>query len=59
VNKISVEALEQLRHHEYRDNFRELERILWQAVLYAGEEGVDTLSPHHLAFPSSKPQSEV
>ena len=51
VEKISEEALHQLRHNEYPDNFRGLERILWQAVLYAREEGVDVLMAQHLGPP--------
>lgn len=52
VSHISEDALNLLRGYDYPGNFRELEQILWHAVLKAEEEGKDVLLSRHISLPS-------
>jgi hypothetical protein len=52
VMDIHERALQRLRDYEWPGNFRELEQVLWRAVLMARGEGTTYLMPHHIVFSS-------
>ena len=51
VHYIHVQALEKLKGHEFKGNFRDLESILKGAILQARLEGIETLLERHIVFP--------
>jgi DNA-binding NtrC family response regulator len=51
VNYIHDQALAKLRAYEFKGNFRDLESILYGAIIEARLEGVETLMDRHIAFP--------
>lgn len=50
VQSVTWQALRRLRDYHWPGNFRELEQVLWRAVLQAQEEGSSLLMTRHLGF---------
>ena len=50
IRYVHKRTLQKLREHDWPGNFRELEQVLWRAVLTSISEGNDTLMPHHVSF---------
>ena len=50
IKRISKQAMKKLKNNGWEGNFRELEQVLWKAVLSAGNEGRDIIQHHHINF---------